>query len=244
MRLYIDRYANHFWACSPEAAKRLFFKKRLNAAVIIPNIIDVQKYLKQPNSVKEAKKRFSLEEEMVLGAVGRIAPIKNYEFVIHLLKALKQKGQTFTFVCFGRVLEEAYFESLLQLAKKEGVENQVRFLGNSENIAEDIHCFDIFLMPSHSEGFGIAAIEAQAAGIPVLASEGVPPIVDVGAGLIDFLALSEPEQWAEKIKELSTGTKKVENDTILSCFNQKGLNSKTAVQSIEQQYTAMNQKDK
>ncbi|MBR0414988.1 MAG: glycosyltransferase [Clostridia bacterium] len=242
MRAYIDKYATHFWACSEPAAKRLFYKKRLKTAVIIPNIIDAEKYLKQPGYAEAAKQRFSLEQEKVLGAVGRIAPIKNYEFIIRLLKILKDRGEKFTFVCFGRVLEKEYFDSLLALAEQEGVEKQVQFLGNSENVADDIHCFDIFLMPSHSEGFGIAAIEAQAAGIPVIASEGVPRIVDVGAGLIDFLDTQEPRQWAERIEALTKQPKQVGNETIIACFNEKGLNSKTAIQKIEQQYLAMREK--
>lgn len=243
MRVYINKFANHFWACSPEAAKRLFYSNKLNQAVIIPNVIDVEKYIKTPESKQKAKQKFSLENEKVIGAVGRIAPIKNYELVIRLLKELEKQGEDYTFVCFGRVVDEAYYNSLLNLAKKLGVEEKVKFLGNSNAIAEDIHCFDIAVMPSHSEGFGMAAIEAQAAGIPTIVSTGVPKIVDVKAGLIEFVDANSILDWTEAVKS-AENCACIDKEIIIECFNKSGFNSKTMTEKIEKKYIEMAKEDK
>ena len=240
MRHYIDTYANQYWACSSQAAKRLFYKRRLQEAVVIPNIIDVEKYLSTGNSKEDAKKRFSLENITVIGAVGRIAPIKNYEYIIRLVKSLKDSGTQVTFACFGRVANEDYYQSLLDLAKELDVEQQVKFLGNSTNVAADIHCFDIFVMPSFSEGFGIAAIEAQAAGLPTVVSTGVSKAVDMGLGLVSFIDLEKEEQWVETIRNLCQNPPAdVSTETIIRQFTQNGFNAKTAVETIENRYIEM-----
>ena len=242
MRAYIDRYANHFWACSQPAAERLYYRKRWKEAVVIPNVINVEAYLKAPSSQQTARQKYALDDELIIGAVGRIAPIKNYEFIIKLVRLLKDQGKNVTFVCFGRAADEAYYQSLLALAKEQEVADQIKFLGNSTNVAEDIHCFDIFVMPSISEGFGIAAIEAQAASIPCIASTGVPKAVDMGVELIDFIDVAQREAWAQRISELAQAQVKTDNENILYHFTQKGFNSKAAVKEIENRYLKMAKK--
>lgn len=239
MKMYIDRYATDYWACSKEAAKRLFYSKKISDSVVIPNIIDVSKYLKKSDSKEKAKEKFDLQGRFVIGAVGRIARIKNYEFVIDLLNSLKENGTIADFVCFGRIVDEEYYNGILEKAKQFGVVDQLHFLGNSNEVAFDIHCFDIFVMPSHSEGFGIAAIEAQAAGIPCIVSKGVPDIVDVKAGLIDFISTDNVELWVERINSLFNNDVNVKNEIIVDCFDKSGFNSVTTAKKIENRYLAM-----
>ena len=239
MRTYIDKYANQFWACSEAAAKRLFYKKRFQDAVVIPNIIDVTKYLTYETAACDAKAKFGLQGKQIIGAVGRIARIKNYEFIVELLEKLKENNQKFEFVCFGRIADEEYYEEINNKAKKSGVYEQLHFLGNSTDIASDIHCFDIFVMPSFSEGFGMASIEAQAAGIPSIVSKGVPQIVDVGAGLIDFISTEDIDTWTRTVIEKSKEKSVIDNQFIVECFDKKGFNSATTAKKIEQKYKAM-----
>lgn len=242
MRMYIDRYATDCWACSEAAAKRLFYSTKISDSVIIPNIIDVSKYLKKSDSKEKAKEKFGLQDRLVIGAVGRIAGIKNYEFVVDLLDSLKKNEIIADFVCFGRVVDEEYYDDILEKARQFGVVDQLHFLGNSTDVSFDIHCFDIFVMPSYSEGFGMAAIEAQAAGIPSVVSTGVPNIVDVNAGLIDFISLNDMELWVRKIKSLIDDDVKVENDLIIGCFDKCGYNSVTTAKKIEKKYLEMKSK--
>lgn len=239
MRVYIDKYANQFWACSEDAAKRLFYQKRLQNSVVIPNIIDVAKYLTDETMDSDAKTKFGLQGKQIIGAVGRIARIKNYEFIVELLESLKDKNQIFEFVCFGRIADKEYYEELINKAKKLGVYEQLHFLGNSTDIASDIHCFDIFVMPSFSEGFGMASIEAQAAGIPSIVSKGVPQIVDVGVGLIDFISIEDVNAWTRTIIEKSKEKPVIDNQFIIECFDKKGFNSVTTARRIEQRYKVM-----
>jgi glycosyltransferase involved in cell wall biosynthesis len=64
---------------------------------------------------------------------------------------------------------------------------------------------DALLFPSRSEGMGMVAVEAQAAGLPVLASDQVPDEVVVLEELVAFMGLDRPfTDWAAKLKEMMT----------------------------------------
>ena len=82
-----------------------------------------------------------------------------------------------------------------------------------------------------SEGLGIAAVEAQAAGVPVLASTEVPQDADMGLNLIEFVPLSEPPSlWAERAIQLFPFSG--EKDVIISCFNKRGYNINDSVKNL------------
>lgn len=85
---------------------------------------------------------------------------------------------------------------LEQLARVLGLSDRVSFLGWRSNVAEILKASDIYVHPTHSDGFGIAACEAMAAGLPVVASD-VPGLAQLvqGAGILvptgDVKALGE-----------------------------------------------------
>ncbi len=234
--LFVNRYANHFWACSHEAWKRLFYPWKKE--VVIPNMIDVWKYLSTSEQKLQAKKEIGLENKFVVGSVGRVARIKNYELAIYATAQLNNKGKETYFVCYGRfnAKSDAYYLELMQLVDKLNVKDKILFMGNTTNVAHDIKAFDVFLMPSTTEGFGMAAIEAQAAGLPTLLSTGVPRIVDVELGLASFLPI-EVDTWANKIekcRDVKLG--EISHKAIIRAFDKRGYNSVTMVREIENKY--------
>lgn len=236
MKAYVNKYANHCWACSEEAGQRLFHKQK--KICVIPNVINVNKYLMTPEKIQSAKSKFQMEGCVVIGAVGRISRIKNYELAIRLVAELKEKGKEVHFICFGRVVDQQYFDELMQMTRELGVMEQIHFQGNSTNVSFDIGCFDVFIMPSHSEGFGMAALEAQAAGLPTLVSTGLPKSIDMGINLVQFIATENIQEWVQAVLNVQEKSR-VENHIILEGFNKKGFHSEVVVESIEAQYLQM-----
>lgn len=237
LRGFVNHYGNHFWACSHEAWKRLFYLYK--SEVVIPNMIDVQKYLSTTEQRQEAKTAIGMEGKFVVGSVGRVARIKNYELAISTIAELKMKGTEAHFVCYGRFDEnDAYCSQLLNQAKEMGVTEFVHFKGNTTQVAQDIKAFDVFLMPSTTEGFGMAAIEAQAAGIPTLLSTGVPRIVDIESGLASFYPLNDTSKWVEGVQN-ALHIPRPSNEKIMECFDAKGYNSRTMTKEIENKYLNM-----
>lgn len=234
LRLLIELNATEHWACSDAAWERLFFPwcKRF----VIKNMIDVRKYFCNPDDKPKAKEHFNLKHKIILGSVGRVAPIKNIETAISATARLIQRGYDVEYVCFGRFdKNNSYCNSLIKLAEHLGVNSRIKFLGNSNNVARDIKCIDVFLMPSFTEGFGIAALEAQASGIPCVLSDGIPNEVDVQLGLVEFVDSKNIEAWEEAIDKAIL-TKKPDNDCVLEAFVNAGLDSVSGVENIENKY--------
>lgn len=236
MKKYVNKYANHFWACSDAAAKRLFYKGK--NTTVIPNVIDVRKYVFNDETRVKERSLLDIDDSVLaVGAVGRIAPIKNYETIINAISVLKNENKNANFYCYGGVVDEPYYQTLLKFAEEKGVRERIHFLGVSDKINEKLTAFDVYVMPSHTEGLGISALEAQATGLPTILSTGVPMETDMGIGIVNRVDPTDINGWAEKI----ANSKKLEipfND-ILNAFIDKGYDSKAKCKEIYQKYIDM-----
>ena len=76
MKAFIEMFATERWACSQAAWNRLFMPWRRR--MVVNNMIDTGKYLATLGKRHDAKDRFGLKDKFIVGAVGRVAPIKNY----------------------------------------------------------------------------------------------------------------------------------------------------------------------
>lgn len=232
---FIELYATDRWACSEAAWKRLFMPWHKH--FVIDNMINPRKYITSGGQKEQAKKDIGLEKKFIIGSIGRVVPIKNYQLIINLLPHIPDA----TFVCYGRFDEsKPYCKSLLDLANRLGVGDRVIFKGNSNKVAEDIKSFDVFVLPSFTEGFGMAALEAQAASIPTLVSSGVPTSIDIGIGLAKFLSIENIEEWISAIKDvIKNGTSEIDEQTIIEAFTNKGKDSVNGALEIENKYISL-----
>ncbi len=90
-----------------------------------------------------------------------------------------------------------------QLIKDEGLSDRIVFAGLRLDIANLMLASDVLLFPSRVEGLGMVAVEAQAAGLPVLASDAVPIDCAVVPGLVRFLSAdAAADVWVEEIFQL------------------------------------------
>ena len=81
-----------------------------------------------------------------------------------------------------------------------GIDNRVEFAGLTDEIPTYMAMFDVFVLPSTTEGLGIVALEAQAAGTQSIISAVVPAIVDVVPSLVKRLGVDAgANRWAEAI---------------------------------------------
>lgn len=139
------------------------------------NGIDIEEYEKREfqNLYKKT------EYEIVIGNGGRLSKQKNQIFLIKMAEQLKKEGLKFKILIAGKGELE---ESLKSEAKLRGVEEEVIFLGFVENIKSFMKSIDIFLLPSHWEGFGYVMVEAMLCRKPVIAFNisSNPEIVEDG----------------------------------------------------------------
>lgn len=141
--------------------------------VVIPNFIDLQRF--QPADGTAKRRELGADGRFLVTHVSNFRPVKRVHDVVSGFAALRlRKDAVLALVGSGPDLESA-----LRLAEVKGVREHVRALGKLDDLETVLQASDIFLLPSVAESFGLAALEAQACGCPVMGyrSGGLPEVV-------------------------------------------------------------------
>lgn len=164
-----------------------------NDIKVIPNFIDLKRFnLKAKDHFKKAIAPFG---EKIIVHTSNFRKVKRTDDVIRIFAKLV-KHIPAKLLMVGDGGERSYCE---ELSRELGVGEDVRFLGKQDAIEEILSVSDLFLMPSESESFGLAALEAMACKVPVISSNagGLPELnVD---GVTGFLKdIGDVDGMAEK----------------------------------------------
>lgn len=144
---------------------------------------------------ENTRKLFVPDGEKLLVHVSNFRKIKRIDDVIEIFLRVRKKIK----VKLALVGKGPELNSAVKTAKNEGAEKDLIVLGNRETVNEIIASADVLLMPSESESFGMAALEAMACGVPPVTSDigGLPEVVE--DGITGFLVpVGDVEQMAEK----------------------------------------------
>lgn len=239
-RYLINKYATDYWACSEEALESLFNKKNINSdrCLVIKNAIDSEKYLNiDLGKLVDIKKSLNLPcDRLIIGTVGRIAKVKNYDFLIDVLKLLKEKGIQFLFIFVGLKQDKVYSNEVFGKIKEYGMENDVMYLEPRSNLEYIYPLFDLFVAASAREGLGLVSVEAQAAGVPCIISEGFPKCVDMGLSLVSFVKGFDVDEWVDIIVESKDNSRLDDKDKILNAIRNKGYDIVTEAEKVKNLY--------
>lgn len=183
-------------ACSKVAGEWLF-KKDFS---VINNAIDIDSFCFSYDMRKKLRKKIKVNDETkVIGHVGNLNEQKNQEFIINLFKIYHQKNNNSKLLLIG---DGSLKSKLLNQVEKLNLKENVIFLGTQTNVNEWMQAMDLFIFPSKWEGFGMAALEAQASGLPVICSENVPKEIKISKN-VSFVKLDSPtENWVNEIEKL------------------------------------------
>ncbi len=108
------------------------------------------------------------EKPVVLGMIGHLLPYKGWDDFLRVIARLKGAGLNLRGEIVGEGVERPRLEAL---ARELGLQDSVAFLGYRSDIADVLQRFDMFLFTSHREGLSMAAIEAMASGLPIVATD-------------------------------------------------------------------------
>ena len=139
-------------------------------------------------------------EALVVGAVGRLVALKNHAALVAAMPALLAAFPQLVLVLAG---DGPLHDSLESQARALGIAGQVRFLGARGDIAAILPAFDVFALPSLTEGLSIALLEAAACGLAIVASKvgGNPEIIADGVrGLL--VAPGDAEALRECLRQM------------------------------------------
>lgn len=120
------------------------------------------------------------DEAIIFTQVGALSENKNQIFSIKVINGLVQRGFNVKLNIVGFELQSGVKQKLVNLVNELGLVETVSFMPGDTNIPELLSNTNIFIMPSYKEGFGIALIEAQAAGVYCIASASIPRTTDCG----------------------------------------------------------------
>ena len=145
--------------------------------------------------------RRNIHETVVVGLAARLVPVKGISYLIEALALLADHSPPIRLEIAGHGPERSKLEAA---AARAGVTDRVKFLGWSDDVPSTMDKWDIVAVPSLAEGLGIAALEAMARGIPVVATHvgGLSEIiVDGQTGFL--VPAKDPQALAERISQLA-----------------------------------------
>ncbi len=169
---------------------------------IVYNAVDFARFDRDKTSPGRMRKKLEISEaDIVIGFVGRLHKVKGADILIEAVALLLQQSPRYLLVLAGDGPERKSLESL---ASRLGISDHVRFLGTCTNIPELISAFDIGVVPSRHESFGIVALEIMRMKKPVVCS-GVDGLAELVTDGVTGLVTREnrPEEIAATILRLA-----------------------------------------
>ena len=178
---------------------------------VIPNFIEINK-----EQIHTPCKRALLanDNERIITHISNFRKVKRIDDVVKVFYEIQKKIPS-RLMMIGEGPEK---EKAEELCEKLNISNKVIFFGNSNEIESILNYSDLFLLPSQTESFGLAALEAMACGVPVISSNsGGLPEVNIN-GFSGYLSnVGNVEDMSQKAISI------LENDDILNIFKKNAL---------------------
>lgn len=190
-------YATDYMACSSDAGRYLFKNREF---VVLKNAIDSKKFIFKKSIRDRVRNELKINDAFVVGHVGRFQPEKNHTFLIDVFYEIKKRKSNAKLLLVGNGDPN---DNLIDKIKVMNLDNDVIILKNRSDVNELYQAMDVFIFPSLYEGLGIVAIESQAAGTPVIISNGVPDEAIVSPICIKMNLDDLCVNWANEVIKLS-----------------------------------------
>ncbi|KRL94205.1 glycosyltransferase family 1 protein [Levilactobacillus hammesii] len=225
------------WSCSTEASKWMFGKEFMNKyhVVDIKNGIDVSKYRFSKTIRDNYRNRLHVDSNtVVVGSIARLEEQKNHAFLLKIFKNYLDRNPNSLLLIAG---EGSLKKQLVNETGDLGIKSRVKFLGNRNDIPNLLQAMDILMMPSLYEGMPFIGMEAQAAGIPIVASDSVDHDLNI-TNQVTFLKLSDPVSvWCDQMNSsLKNSVDREDFELFKSCFLKEGYLISYTIDKIEKEY--------
>lgn len=232
-RSWIRRHATLGLACSALAGKDLFGSTwgcdprwRTLYCGIDPGL-----FRSAPKAIEVRAELRIPEDAFVVGHVGRFYESKNHMFLVAIAQEIARRLSRARFLLVGDGPLRPAIERLVAAA---GLTDRFVFTGIRPDVPRlMLGAMDAFVLPSTHEGLPLVALEAQAAGLPFVCSDGITREIDVVPGLIRRVPLSQPASvWADRVCEVERSSA---SDS-LRVFEGSPFNIAASVRALEGLY--------
>jgi glycosyltransferase involved in cell wall biosynthesis len=235
MKRLISLNATDCLAASRRAANALFgpnWEADARSRVLYCSI-DLSRFILD-RDVKSTRMELGLPvDSFVVGHVGSFREAKNHAFIIEIAAELARKEPRLRVLLVG----DGPLRPATKLRVDElGLQDKVVFLGLRSDVPRLMTAvMDVFLMPSLHEGLPVVAMEAQAAGLPMVVSDSITPEVEIVPGLVEWVSLADhPSHWAKKTLDMRS--KRLEADKAIEVVEKSPFNAERSVRMLERIY--------
>lgn len=201
-KLQVSKYATNYWACSQVAAQFFYIPKLLQKVEIINNGIDIEKFKFSEEIRRKYRKELNLQEDYVLGHVGRFHFQKNHIYLLEIFKKYLERDKNAKLLLIGDGEDR---EKVQEYILQNNLEDNVILLGIRDDVQNIMQAMDVFMLPSLFEGLPIVGIEAQGTGLPCIFSDKITKETKV-TEQVDFLPIGEEDisKWVDKLENIKT----------------------------------------
>ncbi len=228
----LDFYATDYIACSKDAADGLFPKKVIqnNKYYLLKNGVCIDRYKYSDSDRSRVRSKLGVSEEtLVIGNVGRLSYEKNQGYLLKIIEAVKDKiSVLLVIVGMGEM-----YDDLKSTIIQKRLDREVLLYGDTSEVGPLLSAMDVFLFPSLSEGFGLAALEAQCNGLPIIMGNHLPIEVCINSNIVR-LPLDDMDLWIDNICHMNLirmhETNEIEN---------KGFDIRFVANQLEEYYKQM-----
>lgn len=197
-KYYLSKIIDLGFACSDIAGESKYTEKFIESKkfAIINNAIDVNKFLFDKGIRKQMRDKYDIDNEFVIGNIGRMEFQKNQEFLLKVFAEVKRINTTAKLLIIG---EGSLKNELMEYAINEKIDKDVMFIGKVDDCEKYYNMMDVFVLTSRYEGFPFVMVESQVNGLPAIVSSVITKSVDIFKN-VEFVSLEKNEKkWAERI---------------------------------------------
>jgi glycosyltransferase involved in cell wall biosynthesis len=168
---------------------------------LIVNGIDLNRFVMTDGPMRrEARHKTDLGDDPLIGIIARLSDVKGIDVLIRVMPLILKEMPLVNLMIVGQGPQEL---ALKKLTEQLELTAHVHFKSTTDQTQELLRAFDVFVMPSLMEGLGLSVMEAQACGIPVVASRvgGLVDLIEDGRSgyLVD---VNDPSALANRIMEI------------------------------------------
>lgn len=236
MRRWLTRYGTHFFAVSQLAAEGAFGPDLARGPrCALMTGIDFTPFL-EPVDRDQVRRSLGLEpDQRAVGHLGSFRRQKNHAHLLRVARLAIQRNPGTVFVLIG---DGALRAELAATVHAEGLDGSFRFLGERSDAPRILAALDAFLFPSFHEGLPRALLEAQAAGLPCVASTAVTSEAAGDNGLVSFVDLEAAlDSWVLALeKALARGASREQGREAVDGFTRRGLTPEANARTLMDLY--------
>ena len=231
-KLRIGKLANIYLGCSDKALDWMYKGSGVRKkACMINNAIPLTEYKFNEEVRKKIREDMGLHGKFVVGHVGSFTHVKNHRFLISIFRDMLKEIPSAHLLIIG---EGPLREQIISQIDNLGLKDNVTLAGLRSDVNTLLQGMDMIIMPSLFEGLPVSLVEAQASGLPVIASETISKDTAITPN-IRFIPLSAgSEAWLKAIMEFHDHFRREDTSEFIS---KNGFDIKNVATYLSQIYS-------